>query len=252
MSARRRTAPTASFPLHESAHHSAPLLPTGARRGWRELLRALEHERCLGLRPLIALTLDAAVTTAAAMAAAADANAGTTDARRVSAGASDARSVNRTLAAVGSGRTESHRDVGIGLRLSHSDLASLKINPIPTSQFPTGAVPSVASLKIHPIPTSLWLSVRPLPTAACVLFTLRASEAPAFTLRASVVPAFASAAAAVAAAVVTAASSAINGPSPRQRSCSRARSSSRHPRAAHLWEEWGAVVSTCMQRARSN
>jgi hypothetical protein len=31
-----------------------------------------------------------------------------------------ARSVNRTLAAVGSGRTESHSDVGIGLRLSHS------------------------------------------------------------------------------------------------------------------------------------
>ena len=56
--------------------------------------------------------LDAAVTTAAAMAAAADANAGTTD----------ARSVNRTLAAVGSGRTESHSDVGIGLRLSHSDV----------------------------------------------------------------------------------------------------------------------------------
>ena len=91
-----------------------------AARGWRELLRALEHERCLGLRPLIAL--DAAVTTAAAMAAAADANAGTTDARSVNAGASDARSVNRTLAAVGSGRTESHRDVGIGLRLSHSDV----------------------------------------------------------------------------------------------------------------------------------
>jgi hypothetical protein len=60
------------------------------------------------------------------MAAAADANAGTTDARSVNAGASDARararSVNRTLANVGSGRTESHRDVGIGLRLSHSDV----------------------------------------------------------------------------------------------------------------------------------
>jgi hypothetical protein len=49
------------------------------------------------------------------MAAAADANAGTTDARSVNAGASDARSVNRTLAAVGSGLTESHSDVGIGL-----------------------------------------------------------------------------------------------------------------------------------------
>ena len=56
------------------------------------------------------------------MAAAADANAGTTDARSVNAGASDARSVNRTHAAVGSGRTESHSDVGIGLRLSHSDV----------------------------------------------------------------------------------------------------------------------------------
>jgi hypothetical protein len=56
------------------------------------------------------------------MAAAADANAGTTDARSVNAGASDARSVNRTLPNVGSGRTESHRDVGIGLRLSHSDV----------------------------------------------------------------------------------------------------------------------------------
>jgi hypothetical protein len=73
--------------------------------------------------------------------------------------------------------------------------------------------------------------VRPLPTAASVLFTLRASEAPAF----------ASAAAAIAAAVVTAASSvsAINGRSPRQRSCSRARSSSRHPHAAHLWGDVG-------------
>jgi hypothetical protein len=91
-----------------------------AARGWRELLRALEHERCLGLGPLIAL--DAAVTTAAAMAAAADAHAGTTDARSVNAGASDARSVNRTHAAVGSGRTESHSDVGIGLRLAHSDV----------------------------------------------------------------------------------------------------------------------------------
>ena len=56
------------------------------------------------------------------MAAAADANAGASDARSVNAGASDARSVNRTLAAVGSGRTESHSDVGIGLRLSHSDV----------------------------------------------------------------------------------------------------------------------------------
>jgi hypothetical protein len=54
-----------------------------------------------------------------------------------------------------------------------------------------------------------------------------------------VVPAFASAAAAIAAAVVTAASSAINGRSPRQRSCARARSSSRHPHAAHLWGEVG-------------
>jgi hypothetical protein len=111
---------------------------------------------------------------------------------------------------------------------------TVKIKPIPTSLWESR----------RPIPTSLWLSVRPLPTAASVLFTLRASEAPAFTLRASeapaftlrasVVPAFASAAAAIAAAVVTAASSvsAINGRSPRQRSCSRARSSSRHPRRA--------------------
>ena len=106
---------------------------------------------------------------------------------------------------------------------------TVKIKPIPTSLWESR----------RPIPTSLWLSVRPLPTAASVLFTLRASEAPAFTLRASVVPAFASAAAAIAAAVVTAASSAINGPSPRQRSCSRARSSSRHPHAAHLWGEVG-------------
>ena len=117
----RRQLLIAPRPLHASAHHSAPPSPHRcAARGWRELLRALEHERCLGLRPLIAL--DAAVTTAAAMAAAADANAGTTDARSVNAGASDARSVNRTLAAVGSGRTESHSDVGIGLRLSHSDV----------------------------------------------------------------------------------------------------------------------------------